>query len=878
MPNPLTGDFEAVLQVSGATLNRLAASMHQNDRANASVPTLPHSAVLRIDGRGTAGVRGVVWAQIGVPRIELIHGSSDQFTLEIGVRARFKKDSGSQQFPEFINGTVRATYRFEAIDPNCRGWRQNASEYVWIRVIGDSVTFRGTAVDDVNILTVAPPLDENVVNAKITALISMLLRTKFEATPHRVSKRFRRGAMRSLHVGVNRSVVAVPIGLVGDPTAGRIDSIDQDILGPTDFGIAISREYLLSKIQPRLDEVKATFSRDFGYSYKNYLDLGPAGDVDVVTVTITWRATLKSATASWTGGYDPLLGISVGLVTIKVSGQALTQKKPLNITFDVTQLVSVTFDDSTEAFVVTAIGAPVIALFGTFASIAEPYAKPEITKAIKPELQAALAQIRGELDLAAKKVELVNQVRTIDDQANAHFDEGVFSPDGIIARGRIFLSPRRKAVNVFTKTEEQDGYSAFQSWIPGGRIDRFDWSWAWFNNAGDPGTEVEQDRFLLRRPIGGGQGRFGVMLGLHRPLPGLDGSGRVCLSLSGAQVHPYSGDAVPVSSGRQCHRFGFDVRVGLATGNLGRLFIREWHPPENPGDPPREIGLVEVGGRHPGKSGSNTLVVFVDEWSERTAESLREGLASCARLDAGLFVLVLFRDGMLSRAGADVRRELARLASSLEAPMLVNEDVRGSWSAVLSTRSGAGPRWRLISPTGGLTWRHDGDVSRDVLGRALSDYLFPSPPAVIEPLRPGLSLGERISASDFNLWTSIVEDSPCPPPPFGRLGLESMVTFVQRGSMASDSAIRRVREGSEGDRNDTFVAVVVDGADDAALEGISGGLPRDAVAIADPHGTIARRFGVRVWPTTVMLNEHGLVTGFDMGADPRLRGQGEDHV
>ena len=33
MANPLTGDFEAVLQVSGGTINRLLASMHQNDFA-----------------------------------------------------------------------------------------------------------------------------------------------------------------------------------------------------------------------------------------------------------------------------------------------------------------------------------------------------------------------------------------------------------------------------------------------------------------------------------------------------------------------------------------------------------------------------------------------------------------------------------------------------------------------------------------------------------------------------------------------------------------------------------------------------------------------------------------------------------------------------
>ncbi|HEX2706225.1 MAG TPA: hypothetical protein VHM65_10730 [Candidatus Lustribacter sp.] len=47
MPNALTGDFDAVLELSGGTLNRLVATMHQNG-ADSGKPSLPHVAYFRL--------------------------------------------------------------------------------------------------------------------------------------------------------------------------------------------------------------------------------------------------------------------------------------------------------------------------------------------------------------------------------------------------------------------------------------------------------------------------------------------------------------------------------------------------------------------------------------------------------------------------------------------------------------------------------------------------------------------------------------------------------------------------------------------------------------------------------------------------------------
>ena len=150
MSNTLTGDFDAVLQVSGGTVNRLLAAMHQNGFADLSRPSFPHSVQVPIGVQQSLdGVRGRALAQVGTPRIELIDGSTDRFWLEVDIRARYVPDAGTEPLPAYINGTIRAQYRVVGIDPNCLGWsKKKAGEYLWVRVVKRSVQFRGTTDEE----------------------------------------------------------------------------------------------------------------------------------------------------------------------------------------------------------------------------------------------------------------------------------------------------------------------------------------------------------------------------------------------------------------------------------------------------------------------------------------------------------------------------------------------------------------------------------------------------------------------------------------------------------------------------------------------------------------------------------------------------------
>jgi hypothetical protein len=870
--NPLTGDFEAVLQVSGATVNRLLASMHQHGGTK-DLPNFPHGIWLRIgDPDPIDGMRGNILGQVSVPRLDLIHGVTDRFWLEVAIRARYTADPGTVPIPEFIHGTVRAQYRIDNVDPGCNGWEKIPGNYLWIRAMRDTVSFTGTAVDEEELTAIATAtVDPAVADARITKLARFLLTKRFEATPHKVSNRYRRGSMRSLNVGPKRSAVAVPIGLSGDPSSGNIASIDQELLAGKDIGIAVSKDFIMGKIQKELDAARASFFLQTRIVHKEHADW--LGGFTWMTTTIDYTIKLNTATAQWIGGMIPVLGVTVpgGLVSIMLKGQARTQKAIFNFDFEVTQLILISFDAGTETFSAVPFGPAMVKLIGTLASFVEEKAVPRIQEQIKTLMENSSGGMTGELSLAARKKELTDQLKTMDDDPEVKFDSAEFTADGVIVRGRVLLSGRRAPVHSFAATSEKDGYTAFESWIPGGRVDRFVWSWKWFNNAGNSGSHNITDRFVMRRPMPTGQSKFGVMLGLREKLPGLDGMGQMCLAVEGVHVHPVTGELVPAWAKRRCKQFGLDLR--LATP--GRIFMREWVPgPRDPIGPVAEVAVHEVSGPDVPGHGANTLVVRIgDRWNREVAMSLRDGLAGSTRRDAGLMVLILFSDGKFMQFGSEWLSELNDLAADIEAPLIVNEDVRGSWSRAFGIAADDAAtddlRWRLISPTGGVTWAHDGNLNPRDLGLALDDYLFRSPPAGAQRTYD-LPLGARLSGAAFESdwhreYTEV--EATCPPPPFGRLGNLSVVTFTAANSKASDTAIQKLAsdEGREG--GETFRAVVFDGATADEIQERQRSLPEGVVAIADPDGAISKRFGVRVWPSSISIDENGIITGFESGGD-----------
>ena len=59
------------------------------------------------------------------------------------------------------------------------------------------------------------------------------------------------------------------------------------------------------------------------------------------------------------------------------------------------------------------------------------------------------------------------------------------------------------------------------------------------------------------------------------------------------------------------------------------------------------------------------------------------------------------------------------------------------------------------------------------------------------------------------------------------------------------------------------MTVIVDGVAARELESL--GLPKEFTVVPDTDGALAKRLGIRVWPTRVAVDAGGIITRLDVG-------------
>jgi hypothetical protein len=226
---------------------------------------------------------------------------------------------------------------------------------------------------------------------------------------------------------------------------------------------------------------------------------------------------------------------------------------------------------------------------------------------------------------------------------------------------------------------------------------------------------------------------------------------------------------------------------------------------------------------------------------------------------------VLVPEGALA-GHAQALMQLNEQIADFPAPTVVSEDVHGAWAATFGL-GGSGQGLRLFGPTGSFTWGDDERVGDERLAVILDEYLFPSPPAAITHVSPGLDLGARVPPTFLDPSFGGIYVRPCPPPPLGSLGLVAKVAFVQQTSDATRATFEALGPPGE----DGMLIVVADGADEEYAAALRQELGEDVVTIPDPAGVVADRFGIRHWPTTVTLDSRGIVTSRESSVEPTER-------
>ncbi|MEO3761394.1 hypothetical protein ABGB19_24340 [Mycobacterium sp. B14F4] len=837
MANELTGDFEAVLQVSGSVVNRLMATLHQNAGDSQGLPSHPHTTSLHlVAGDSDDGVLGWVHAQLGVPRVELLDGATDRFDLIVDVRAHCDTDADSAYLPQAIHGTVRATYKIEPIDPRCAGWAKAADDYLWARALRDTVRFSGTVSG----------VDDPDVRSRIDRLVADLLERRFEMAPHKVYKRFRPGQMRSLRSNAGEAV-ALPVSLAGATPVGQISSMDTIFLDGHDVAVALSTDALKKKLKPILDALYHPVEVT----------------VPVVMTALWWqvtktlRFTVKATKidAAWEGNNDPF-----GSITLTAFGDITDEDGSVVVTFSLKHRTTVSFtkhvndglhhlDDVAEGKLVDVFEfLPSYHVAVTISDLPSPVGllAPDTKQQIEARFASTVAGYLQELnnvwvDLTPFRETLVEQLRTLDGAADVSMRSARFRADAVVLRGRVTLSPRKPPVIDFAKSAGGQSFTAFHSWAPGGWIERFVWSWR--NDGGSQESATVHQRYTLSRPKAT-VSKWGLTTPGEggNPLPGLDRPGSLCLEIHGFQIDSVTGRRV-VFNTRHCTRYGHPLSVA------GKLLQTVRSGTDT-------TAVMNVGTTEVDPAAANTVVVYArGRFDRETADTLAAGLDATSRDDAGLTVLLLVGEDALQ---ADSAAQAEMLAQRIGAAVELVDDVDRSWTRRLAIPPDA-TSWRLITPNGAFTWSHDGEISAEELGRVFDDHLRPSPPPTYRRLGTGITVGAKAPP----IVIQRRRGRPCPPMRLPQASEGLM--FVMQRTHTSEQQLAAAADAWRAFPAEAPGLVVVLDGDDEEAEELSQRHPEMTI-VADADDAIADLFGVRIWPTFLAIDENGTVREIRQGA------------
>jgi hypothetical protein len=514
MANVLTGDYEAVLQIAIRQINGVLGTLHQNEAIQGAALVLPHSRTGRIGdpqrkpphvsvfedwvieflraspGRGLRDiqaqltatappgtarmltdafaalratfpnghppppppevVRGMVKLQVASPTMTVTDGSSSEITVHAAIRAQYYPDSSTTDLPAPIHGDVHAAFEVRTVHP-----LGDVAGLAARRHVGSRLLISPTSQDAKIQFTTAPgsglsASDENA----LAVQVRKVLREDMILLPVDLPPNFPFAVFKGLGSGLSQ-VIALPFQLsgAGAPASG-VQPLTQSFIGSSGFAVAVSKDYVSGLID--LEAIRAainSFSRTITVS-------GPFG---IGSVSVTFRLRFTSG---------PTLTFKSG--GIEISGQvAVDTNVPLiNGSLSFKQLITLVLDTSTQTVTPVRVGNP---------DVHEPWFLPHdmavniVRSQIDNALSANTPSVRRVFSDASST--LGKGLDTFDPSALVSYTGVEITPDGVIVRGEISSMARRAPVVQIAETNQSSAFTAFESWMPAGRIDRFIWSW-----------------------------------------------------------------------------------------------------------------------------------------------------------------------------------------------------------------------------------------------------------------------------------------------------------------------------------------------------------------------------------------------------------------
>jgi peroxiredoxin len=861
MPNPLTGDYQAVVQIAMRQINGLLGALHQNADQNAALKLL-HSTSSRIGdtrrrrpdvgafgdwvlayqktrrGRGIdalraqltatappgtakmfsdafdrfdhewdiqldpAVVRGGVKLQASNVTMSVPAGSSSEVTIHAHVRAHYYPDPDTTELPAPVHGEVRAGFD---ISQDHRAGRR--------------LLIKPSAQDSKIEFAAAPGSGLTALEtSRISAEVRRFLREGLTMLPVDLPDEFIFTEFKGLGSGANQ-VIALPFQLSNSaPPASGVQGITQSFIGSSGFGFAVSKDHVASLIDlEAIRQSVASQTPKFTVSY----GLG--------STTVTYRLSFSSG---------PTLTFKTG--GIEISGRVEAKTNTIwapNGWVSFKQLITIDVDPATQAISVRRAGEPEVdeAWF-------IPHARA--VNIVRSEVDKALAR-NG---TAVRRVfhdarsDLRNGLRMFDTGVSVSFTAIEITINGVIVRGEIgSVLARRPPVIEIGETHGGSAFTAFKSWIPAGRINRFVWTWVEYPDFGSiwQGVEkslVAEHSFILTKPSG------------------ITSVGQVCLRLEGTQVTP-SGQTVPIAGGATCRvqepEMAMDIpswwgpvtipffRPDLAeTGTVRQAIAGHIGVHSSPGEVQRQ---------------RNTLVYFVDG-RDKALDPLIEALSQ-AKSASSIVTTVVLPAGTFDASRREVEDRLG-LSREISSSLHFTEDDEGGWTRTFGVSKT--PSMYLLNARREFVWKHEGEPDPATVAAALDEFVVPTAPSDGLPLRLAVSPGDAAPDAAF-------ADGGRGYALHRLRGREVFVNFWQSWSAPCLTELERLqRLHADGGQAPSIVAFH-GGTDAKAVDDVRKRLGLSFPVVQDPQQQIARRYGVRCWPTTIKIDADGRVEHIQFG-------------